>query len=145
LIEILSPTRELVAQADKADTYNDASYVLRFTHKTSRVLLASDVEEPAWQDMIEAGVSLRANVLIASHHGRKSGFSEDAMKLIRPEIVIVSTARLAPKDDAIDDYKRHSDHVFSTRVDGDLLVRMWNDGDLDVYDAFGNRLVRLVD
>jgi beta-lactamase superfamily II metal-dependent hydrolase len=143
--EILSPTPQLVQEADAADSYNDASYVLRFRHTTSTVLVASDVEAKGWNDMIAAGVDLRANVLIASHHGRKSGFSEAAMQEIRPNAVIVSTAKLDAKDDAVPDYKRYTPHVYSTRIDGDTTIRMWDDGDLDIYDASGTRLGRWSD
>jgi competence protein ComEC len=142
-IEILSPTPGLVQTADKSDDYNDASYVLRFQHAGRGILLASDVEAPTWNDMIDNGVPLSADVLIASHHGRKSGFSEEALGLIAPEVVIVSTAKLDSKDDAIKDYERLSDHVFSTRLDGDINVRMWDDGDLDVYDGAGDMRLRL--
>jgi competence protein ComEC len=134
-IEVLSPTQELVASANKADVYNDASYVLRFRHGTSSVLLASDIEEPAWRDIIDAGVPLRSNVLIASHHGRKSGFSADAMDLIRPEVVIVSTAKLPAEHDGISLYKSRCDRVLSTRVDGDTSISMYDDGTLAVYDS----------
>jgi len=133
-IEVLSPTPELVAAADQVDTYNNASYVLRFSHAGRSVLLASDIEEPAWEDMIDAGIELRANVLIASHHGRKSGFSAEAMDLIRPEVVIVSTAKLKPEHDGISQYKRYCEHVLSTRVDGDIRVRMLDDGALQILD-----------
>jgi competence protein ComEC len=57
--EILSPTAELVSAGDESDSYNDASYVIRIRHATSSVLIAGDIEEPAWKDMIEAGVGLR--------------------------------------------------------------------------------------
>ena len=144
-ISILSPTRELVAECDKADVYNDASYVLMFRHATSRVLLASDIEERAWLDIIDAGINLQAHVLIASHHGRKSGYCDEAMQHIRPNAVIISTGKPASKDDAIGDYRRHTQHVFSTRVDGDTQITMWDDGDLDICDAEGTRLARFVD
>jgi competence protein ComEC len=144
-IEVLSPTQGLVADGDKADEYNNASYVLRVTHATTRVLIAGDVEETAWKDMIAAGVPLRAHVLIASHHGRKSGFSEEAMALIKPEVVIVSTAKLPPEHDALSDYERHAKYVFSTRSDGDIGLTLFDDGALEIVDGEGNRLVRLVD
>jgi competence protein ComEC len=134
---ILSPSQELVDAADQADKYNDASYVLRFRHDGSSVLLASDVEEPAWQDMIAADKLAHMRVLIASHHGRKSGFSGDAMDLIRPEVVIVSTAALPPDHDAIDDYKSYTSNVFSTRIDGNIRVRMHDGGLVEVTDADG--------
>jgi beta-lactamase superfamily II metal-dependent hydrolase len=144
-IEVLSPTPGLVATGDKADEYNDASYVLRVTHATTKVLIAGDVEETAWNDMIAAGVPLRANVLIASHHGRKSGFSEEAMALIKPEVVIVSTAKLPPEHDALADYERHAKRVFSTRTDGDIGMTLYDDGTLDVVDGEGTHLARLTD
>jgi competence protein ComEC len=144
-IEILSPTPELVAAADEADEYNDASYVLRITHASSRVLLAGDVEETAWQDMIDAGLTLRANVLVASHHGRNSGFSEAAMELIRPEVVLISTAKLPPEHDALQDYERLAGNVFSTRLDGNIRVTMYDTGQVVVVDEDGRTLVSLVD
>lgn len=144
-IEILSPTNALVADGDAADEYNNCSYVLRIKHATTRVLIAGDVEEKAWSDMIEAGVPLRANVLVASHHGRKSGFSEDAMALIRPEVVIISTAKLPPEHDALADYERHAQHVFSTRLDGDIAMTLHDDGALVIADSDGKLLARLVD
>lgn len=145
-IDVLSPTPALVSSADVADTYNDASYVLKVRHgPTSSVLVASDVEEKAWSDMIAAGVNLRANVLVASHHGRKSGYSAEAMARIRPEIVLVSTAKLPPEHDAVPQYRQHSDYVFSTRTAGSITIDMHDNGVLSLYDESGNELVTLSD
>jgi competence protein ComEC len=144
-IEVLSPTPKLVAEADAVDVYNNASYVLRIRHRTSSVLIASDVEEKAWRDMIADGVRLRANVLIASHHGRKSGYLREAVDLIRPEVVVVSSAKLKREHDGIPLYRQHTSHVYSTRTSGNLTITMWDDGDLDVYGGSGRRLLRLSD
>src|SRR5581483_8528306 len=68
-IEILSTTPTLISDCDQADVYNNASYVLKVNHgRTSRVLIPGDVESKAWNDMIDAGVLGKINVLIASHH-----------------------------------------------------------------------------
>jgi beta-lactamase superfamily II metal-dependent hydrolase len=145
-IEILSPTAELVRDSDAADVYNDASYVLRVSHgATSSLLLASDVEEKAWNDMIATRQSLRANVLIASHHGRKSGYHAGAMALIRPEVVIVSTAKLPPAHDGVPLYRRHTDRVYSTRDHGTISIRMYDGGQIDIAAADGTHLVSLSD
>lgn len=145
-IEILSPDQYLVDEGCRTDSYNDASFVLRFGHgPTSSVLLASDVEEPAWNDMIAEGINLRANVLVASHHGRRSGFSKEALEAIRPEVVVVSTGKLPPEHDALPMYKQRCDHVFSTRTHGDLLVRMGDGGRISVYAEDGTLLTALVD
>lgn len=144
-IEILSPTRPLIADCNARDEYNDASYVLGVSHgPTSRLLLPGDVEEKGWNDMIGAGVRLRANVLVASHHGRNSGYHDEALDLIRPEVVIISSDVIPAKDDAIEKYKKRS-RVFSTREHGTLTVRLHDGGALEILDAHDSQLLALVD
>lgn len=145
-IEILSPTPTLIRDCDSRDEYNDASYVLRIGHGlTSHVLASGDAEETAWNDMIAAGVPLRANVLIASHHGRNSGYHEEAVNLIDPEVVIISSDEIPAKDDAIQKYKKRS-KVFSTREHGTLTVRMHDTaGWIQILDKYGNELHSMVD
>lgn len=144
-VEILGPTAEQVDDADEKDIYNDASYVLRVRHATSRVLIPGDVEGAGWDDMLNRGHNLRANVLVASHHGRKTGYSERAMASIRPEVVIASTAELLPKDDGLPLYRKHTSHVFTTREYGTLTARMYDDGRLQILDPDGQLLAGFSD
>jgi competence protein ComEC len=144
-IEILSPTAALLEDCDECDEYNNASYVLKIWHgPTSRLLAPGDIEEKAWNDMIDAGIKLRANVLIASHHGRNSGYHDEALDLIKPEVVIISSDAIPAKDDAIEKYKERS-RVFSTREHGTLTVRMHDGGDIEIFDRDGMQLTRLYD
>jgi beta-lactamase superfamily II metal-dependent hydrolase len=145
-LEILSPSRTLIADCDARDEYNDSSYVIKISHgRTSRALAPGDVEDKGWNEMIEAGLRLRANVLVASHHGRNSGYSERALDLIRPEVVIISSDEIPAKEDAIDKYKRRA-QVFSTREHGTLTVRMHDGGDLEILDtSSGTRLASFSD
>jgi competence protein ComEC len=144
-IEVLSPTKQLIADCNACDEYNDASYVFRVTHgPTSRLLAPGDVENKAWNDMIAAGLWLRANALIASHHGRNSGYHEEALDLIKPEVVIISSDEIPAKDDAIDKYKKRS-RVFSTREHGTLTVRMHDGGAVQILDRNGTQLELLQD
>jgi competence protein ComEC len=95
--------------------------------------------------MISAAVPLRANVLVASHHGRKSGFHEAAMDLISPEVVIISTASLPKKDDATELYRARGARVYSTREHGTITVRMHDNGDIQVFDETHDGLLALHD
>jgi beta-lactamase superfamily II metal-dependent hydrolase len=136
-IEILSPSRALVNACNEGENWNDISYVLRVSDRGRSVLLPGDVEQPAWNDLAIAaagqGISLRSDVLVASHHGRKSGYpGEGVLEEINPAAVIVSTAALEPKDDALPDYQWVVGNVFSTRAHGSLLVRIWDDGRLTI-------------
>jgi beta-lactamase superfamily II metal-dependent hydrolase len=127
------------------DDYNDASYVSRVWHgRTSRLLIPGDVESKAWEDMIDAGLKLRANVLIASHHGRNNGYHEEAMDLIRPEVVIISSDKIPAKDDAIKKYEKRA-QVFSTREHGSITVRMHDGGEIEFFDMGMRPLWNLVD
>jgi competence protein ComEC len=144
-IEILSPTLALISDCDDCDEYNDASYVINVSHgPTSRLLAPGDVESKAWNDMIGAGLWLRANVLIASHHGRNSGYHDEALDQIKPEVVIISSDVIPAKDDAIEKYKKRA-RVFSTREHGTLTVRMHDGGDVQILDRDGVQLERLHD
>ena len=87
---------------------------------------------------------MRANVLVASHHGRNSGYHEDALDLIRPEIVIISSDKIPAKDDAIKKYEARA-RVFSTREHGTLTARMYDGGDIQILDRNGVELTRLWD
>jgi competence protein ComEC len=144
-IEILSPTPALIKDCDHADEFNDASYVVRVGHgPTSHVLISGDAENKAWNDMIEADVLSKANVLVAAHHGRHTGYHEDALALINPEVVIISSDDIPAEHDAIEKYRKQAT-VFSTREDGTLTVRMHDGGKLEVIDRNGKVLKSLVD
>lgn len=144
-VEILSPTPSLVTDGDGVDEYNNASYVLRISHgPTSHLLAPSDAEEKAWNDMIGARVRLRANVLIAAHHGRNSGYHEGALRLIRPEVVIISSDEIPVKEDAAKKYAKHA-KVFSTRDHGTLTVRMHDGGSVQILDRNNKELFSMSD
>lgn len=142
-IEILSPSQTLVRAADKQNAYNNASYVLRITHASSSILLPGDIEETAWNDLTDSGLLERTNILLAAHHGRRSGYSATAMGVLQPDVVITSTAQLADKQDASDLYKKQCPHVFSTRDHGDISVKMHDSGDVHVSNAKGKTLLKL--
>jgi competence protein ComEC len=136
-IEILSPSQLLIDGCHGSDKWNNASYALRINHAGRSVLLPGDIEEKAWGDIanacVNANVPLQTDVLVASHHGRKSGYPGDfIMKLLNPETVIVSTAKLNPNEDGLPIYRARVDDVYSTRTYGSLLIRLWDDGAISV-------------
>lgn len=83
-------------------------------HGPFAVIAPGDVEDTAWNDMISAGALSKANVLIASHHGRNNGYNEASLDIIDPEVVTISSDVIPAKDDAIKRYGSRAT-VFSTR------------------------------
>jgi competence protein ComEC len=134
-LAILSPSPELLGECE-AGTYdsNNMSRIMRFQFAGRSVLIPGDAEEKAWKDTAEAvGAQLGADVLIASHHGRRSGYPpNEVMSAIAPSAVIVSAAALAAEHDATPWYQMAVGKVFSTRTEGAIIIRIYENGELAI-------------
>lgn len=122
-ISILSPTPALVRSAQLWENTNDLSYVLRISYAGIDVILAGDAEQEAWDSMVDNyGERLKCHVLKASHHGRDSGYHQEAAKLMNPEYTVVSVGK-KPECDASNKYRQYtSKEVWSTRWKGTITV-----------------------
>ena len=120
--EILSPTEAIAEDAREAENWNNLSYVLRLTYKGIRTIFAGDAEKEVWDDLVAAyGKHLKCTVLKASHHGRDTGFHEEALKHMSPQYTIVSVGK-KPDTDASNKYRKYSEYVWSTRWKGTIKI-----------------------
>ena len=128
-IEILSPTPELIGACNTAEKSNDISLVLRVHHAGRSVLLPGDSEELAWDSMVDFyGARLKSDFLKASHHGRDTGYHQNALKLIAPWLTVVSVG-VKPDTDATNKYRQQTGkRVPSTRYHGNIEIRIADDG-----------------
>lgn len=140
-IEVLSPSPDLIAHANENESWNNASYVLKFNHGGRSVILAGDAEQVAWESILEDvhDQDLRCDVLKAAHHGRKSGYHQEAVDKMQPASVICSIGK-KPQSDGHADYVKHGAEVFSTRSNGTITVTVWDDGEVWVNDYKGQCL-----
>jgi competence protein ComEC len=80
---ILSPQHAFVSE-------NDNSCVLKIQSEQGAVLLTGDIETPTESWLIETyGNNLKANVLIAPHHGSKTSSTLKFLQAIQPEYVLI--------------------------------------------------------
>lgn len=98
-ITILAPTKELCDQANECDDYNDASYVLLYTHPKSgggvwKVLFAGDSHDKTWEYILKDHKEDVSNVdiLLAPHHGRDSNRSYDFLNTVKPKLTLFGNA-----------------------------------------------------
>ncbi|ARP69310.1 hypothetical protein LK07_05475 [Streptomyces pluripotens] len=140
-IEILSPTQELIDGCSVSGSYNDCSYVLKLTHAGRTVILPGDAESAAWKSILDnpGEDAIKCDILKASHHGRESGYHEEAVDAMSPEVVICSVGK-KPDTDASDEYKSHGAKVLSTRYNGTITVKIWDDGDVWVQNHKGENI-----
>jgi competence protein ComEC len=143
-ITILSPTRELISACSKSEEYNNCSYVLKIAYGGRTVILPGDAEGPAWASMLDAlgPDALKCDVLKAAHHGRESGYDEDAVKAMAPAIVICSVGK-KPDTDASGQYANHGAEVLSTRFNGTIKLTISESGKVIARDREGEKIAKL--
>ena len=127
-IEILSPTAELIRDANAAERINNLSYVLRITYGGVKIILGGDAEKEVWDSIVKHyGAGLKCHILKASHHGRDSGYHEEAVKLMSPQYTVVSVGK-KPDTDASNKYRQYSKNVWSTRWKGNIALTIDDNG-----------------
>lgn len=103
-----------VFRRDFVDT-NNLSLALFAKWGTFTVLFAGDLETAGWRSLLQVpGFRedlMRVRVLVASHHGRANGRSEDAFRWMRPDVVVFS-------DDARQYESQETDAWYRARVHG---------------------------
>jgi len=93
---------------------NNASVVTRIDVYGNSILLCGDMQKEAWEAIIadrgDAGRIWRAflsdiDILVAPHHGHRSGYSSKLLNLAKPAVVLVSVVTRDPNVDS-----RYSQH-----------------------------------
>lgn len=76
---------------------NNFSAVSVISYAGQKIIIPGDIEPPGWGSILDRSDFKSeiegTTILIASHHGRKSGFCEELFELINPDITIVSDGR----------------------------------------------------
>lgn len=95
-LHVLAPTKGLVAAANAADDdYNHCSYVILYRTGGSRIVFGGDSHDATWDHILEhhkADVT-DIDLLIAPHHGRKSGRSYEFLDTLKPTLTFFGNAR----------------------------------------------------
>lgn len=101
------------------DDENNNGIILAITTGNSKVVLTGDTEEEQWNATDLAPLA-DAAIFLASHHGREDGFSERALRTIRPQRIVISEGELCDTD-ASAKYARFA--PVSTTCERSVVVR----------------------
>lgn len=126
-ITILAPDTELL----KSSNPNLLSYALLIEYGGKKVVLGGDGEKETWDYIMDKYRDLIKDISIlkASHHGRDSGYHQNAVKHMNPTYTIVSVGK-KPSTDASNKYRQYSDNVWSTRWKGNIIFEIDSNGEI---------------
>ena len=76
------------------DNLNNHSIVSVVEYAESKIVIPGDNESPSWRELMVKDGFIDAvqdsDILLAPHHGRRSGFDSEIMGIINPRLTIVS-------------------------------------------------------
>jgi beta-lactamase superfamily II metal-dependent hydrolase len=119
----LAPTPALVQEAnEEGDEYNDASYVFMYRGAAGRVIFSGDSHDATWEHILAQHGEDVADVelLIAPHHGRKSGRSYDFLETVNPALTLFGNA--PAKDLAYDAWRNRGLDFITNNQAGTVVV-----------------------
>jgi len=92
---ILAPTKELVKEANESGDYNDCSYVILYRTNGKKIIFAGDSAEKTWNYILENHQEevTAVDVLLAPHHGRKTGGNDDYLDVLKPKLTLFGNAK----------------------------------------------------
>jgi competence protein ComEC len=90
-VHVLWPAGESATQGKLSE--NDRSLVCLIEFAGRRVLLCSDIEKPAQREIMELYPSLKADVVVAPHHGSVRTLDADFIRQLEPSLLICSCGR----------------------------------------------------
>jgi beta-lactamase superfamily II metal-dependent hydrolase len=118
---------------------NNLSLAVFIKYANFKILFPGDLEKPGWNALLQRA-EFRAelagtNVLMASHHGRESGYCEDIFKYFTPSCIVISDKTMVHKtQEMVPDYRKvvrdegvkvrttmKTRHVLTTRRDGCIV------------------------
>jgi competence protein ComEC len=110
---------------------NNGSCVLQITAGSQTMLLPGDIERLV-ETRLAADEDLRADILIAPHHGSRTSSSPAFVAEVQPEVVVFSSGYLNrfghPAADVVARYEAISSLLMNTAVSGALVFSISPDG-----------------
>ncbi len=147
-IRLGSVNLTILPPPDEANGHNDRSVGLLIEYGEFRALLTGDSEVAELNHFIELGVPY-VTVLKAAHHGSRDAVTPAWLSATKPEVVVISLGRDNPYGHphpwAMRYYRAVAREIYRTDLHGEVTVRGWEDGRVEIVTARGTRVVPPLD
>ena len=122
-VDILSPQSENIA-----DNMNDNSIVAKFEAYNFSILFTGDASEKIEKELIKEKINLKSDILKVSHHGSKTGTSEEFLKSVKPKIALIGVGENNkfghPTKDVIKRLTENKVKIYRTDTDGEIRIKI---------------------
>ena len=131
---------EIISPSDPDErSLNDASIAAKLTFGDISFLFMGDAETTSEKEMLQAGYNLKSTVLKAGHHGSSTSTSDDFLKAVSPEAVIimcgVDNSYGHPHRETLKKLEAAGVNVYRTDLMGTIIVKT-NGSEYDIrYEA----------
>ncbi len=93
LVNISNPFLNVEDFTQLSNDSNDQSLIVQLKGNTFSCLLAGDISRRVEHVLVEKKINLKSSILLSPHHGSKTSNSEEFIKAVAPEQVVVSAGR----------------------------------------------------
>jgi len=130
---ILAPSKDIIKKANKTEKYNELSYVILWITNGFKIMISGDSENLAWEHIIQNYSSFVSDIdiLLAPHHGRKSGRDFSFLDVLKPKYTLLGNAKSEHLE--YQQYKKYGKTITNNQAGNIILEFNTNDKDLDIY------------
>jgi competence protein ComEC len=111
---------------------NDRSCVLRMTVGAIRVLIAGDIEARSEREMLERGAAVRADILVAPHHGSTTSSTPEFVAAVSPQVTVFSAGYRNrfrhPRPEVLARYRQLDSRIFRSDRQGAIELEIADQG-----------------
>ena len=122
-----------IADANYSGDYNDCSYVILYKTNNKKIIFAGDSAEKTWNYILENYKEDVSNIdiLLAPHHGRKTGGNCDYLDVLNPKLTLFGNAKSEYLDYAAWN-NRNLDHITNNQANCVIMDTFGKNG-IDIY------------
>lgn len=111
---------------------NNSSLVIKVTFAGRSVLFTGDIQSPAMRELLASAADLRADVLIAPHHGSGEEATPDFIRAVDPRYILSSNDRTLSMKQRDFDRMTGQRPLYRTHRCGAVTVRITSAGQISV-------------
>ena len=118
---------------------NDQSLVLRLTHAGTRLLITGDIQAAAMAGLLKHPDALRADILIAPHHGSSESDTAAFVRAVNPRFILSSNDRSLTQKQVNFEKIVKGFTLYRTNTSGAITVHIRPGGDVVIEPTLESR------